>query len=157
MLEARAKKLGERLSERTTKRIAIGLTAVSFLLYFDFFNPNVRYVNYYHRHEYFHYYLGSKYFEEIGYDRLYECAAIAEVDLGHGAKLRKREIRDLRVNLIKPTVDTYIFKEPEICKKHFSKERWEAFKKDVAWIEKVSRGTYWENMVKDHGYNPPPV
>jgi hypothetical protein len=157
MLEARARRLGERLSARATKRICIAVTAIGFLTYFDFFNPNVRYVNYYHRHEYFHYYLGSKYFEEVGYTRLYECAAIAEVDLGRAAQLRKREIRDLRVNLIKPTTDTYIFTEPERCKKHFTPERWEAFKTDVAWIERSARGEYWENMVKDHGYNPPPV
>jgi hypothetical protein len=157
LLEARARRLGERLSERATKRIAVTLTVLGFFVYFDFFNPNTRYNNYYHRHEYFHYYLGSKYFSEIGYTRLYECAAIAEVDLGRSAALRKREIRDLRVNLIKPTVDTYIFSEPERCKKHFTPERWEAFKEDVSWIEKSARGSYWENMVKDHGYNPPPV
>jgi hypothetical protein len=157
LVEARARRLGERLSARATKRIAVGLTVLGFLAYYDFFNPNVRYVNYYHRHELFHYYLGSKYFEEVGYTRLYECAAIAEVDLGRGAALKKREIRDLRVNLIKPMTETNVFLAPEECKKRFTPERWEAFKSDVAWLEKSARGSYWENMVKDHGYNPPPV
>jgi hypothetical protein len=44
---------------RTRKRFAIVLTALAFLTYFDFFNPNVRYVHSYHRHEFYHYYLGS--------------------------------------------------------------------------------------------------
>src|SRR5690349_17142323 len=59
MLEQRAKRLGERFPERKARWIGIALTVVAFLLYFDFFNPNTRYNNYYHRHELYHYYLGS--------------------------------------------------------------------------------------------------
>lgn len=158
MLEQRAKRLGYPVPERVVKRIGIALTVVSFLLYFDFFNPNTRYSNYYHRHELYHYYLGSKYFTEIGYDRLYTCTAIAEVEAGRGAQIRKREIRDLSAkNLIVPSTETYIFDDPGQCKNHFTPERWEAFKTDIAWFEQSSRGEYWENMQKDHGYNPPPV
>jgi len=158
MLEQRAKRVGHPVPERTARRIGIALTVVSFLLYFDFFNPNTRYNNYYHRHEFYHYYLGSKYFTEIGYDHLYTCTAIAEVELGRGAQIRKREIRDLSAkNLIVPTTETYIFDDPGQCKNRFTTERWEAFKKDVTWFEQSSRGEYWENMQKDHGYNPPPV
>lgn len=158
MLEQRARRLGEPIPERVAKRVGIALTVVSFLLYFDFFNPNTRYANYYHRHELYHYYLGSKYFTEIGYDRLYFCTAIAEVEQGRGAQIRKREVRDLSSkNLIVPTTETYIFDDPGQCKNHFTPERWEAFKADIAWFEQSSRGEYWENMQKDHGYNPPPV
>src|SRR5688500_530590 len=158
MLEQRARRLGQPYPERKARRIGILLTVVAFLLYFDFFNPNTRYGNYYHRHELYHYYLGSKYFGEIGYDRLYTCTAIAEVELGRGAQIRKREIRDLSAkNLIIPTTQTYIFDDPGQCKNHFTTERWDAFKADIAWFEQSARGEYWENMQKDHGYNPPPV
>ncbi len=158
MLEQRARRLGEPIPERVARRVGIVLTVVSFLLYFDFFNPNTRYPKYYHRHELYHYYLGSKYFSEVGYDRLYTCTAIAEVELGRGAQIRKREIRDLSAkNLIVPTTETYIFSDPGQCKNHFEPARWDAFKADIAWFEQSSRGEYWENMLKDHGYNPPPV
>jgi hypothetical protein len=158
LLEHRAKKLGQRYPEKKARRIGIALTVVAFLLYFDFFNPNTRYSNYYHRHELYHYYLGSKFFTEVGYDRLYTCTAIAEVELGRGDQIRKREIRDLgSKNLIMPTTDTYIFSDPGQCKSHFSTERWDAFKEDIKWFEQSARGEYWENMLKDHGYNPPPV
>jgi len=157
VIEARAKRLGERLPERTTKRLAIAFTLIGFLAYFDFFNPNVRYVDYYHRHEFYHYYLGSKYSHALGYTRLYECTMIAEVENGRGDQVRKGEIRDLTVNLIRPVTETYVFKDPGECKKRFSPEEWEAFKKDVSWFESTARGGYWENMQKDHGYNPPPV
>lgn len=155
--EVRARRLGEPLRERTKKRVALLFIVLSFATYFDFGNPNVRYREYYHRHELYHYYLGSKYFTEVGYQRLYDCTLIAEVDNGRKSQVEKREFRDLRVNLIKKVQDTYILTEPEICKKHFTPERWEAFRKDVDWFYNSARGSYWERMQQDHGYNPPPV
>lgn len=154
---ARAKKLGEPIPEKWQKRLAIAFTVLAFGAYFDMFNPNVRYREYYHRHEFFHYYLGSKYFDEIGYQRLYECAAVAEVDLGRRAQVAKRQLRDLRVNLVKQVPDTYVLDHPEECKKYFTPARWEAWKKDVDWFYHSSAGDYWTNMQQDHGYNPPPV
>lgn len=155
--ELRAVRLGELGNVRLRKRIAIGMAVLGFGAYFDFFNPNVRYDRYYHRHEFFHYYLGSKYNRELEYTRLYECTAIAEVELGRAAQVRKRELRDLSVNLIKPTTETFVFSDPAQCKSHFSPATWEAFKKDVDWFYHSSPGDYWLNMQKDHGYNPPPV
>jgi hypothetical protein len=157
LIEARAAKLGERLSERTVKRLSIVFTVLGFLAYFDFFNPNTRYADYYHRHEFYHYYLGSKYSHALGYTRLYECTMIAEIENGRGAQIAKREIRDLTVNLIRPVQETIVYKNPDECKHRFSPAEWEAFKKDVSWFESTARGGYWENMQQDHGYNPPPV
>src|SRR3954469_23329321 len=157
MYEMRAARLRERISKKTKRWVAITLTVVAFFTYFDFFNPNVRYSEYYHRHEFYHYYLGSKYFKEIGYTELYECTAVAEVELGRGAQVAKRDLRDLHVNLIKPMKDTYVLDHPEKCKNKFSAARWEDWKKDVDWFYHSSVGSYWDNMQKDHGYNPPPV
>ena len=157
MYEMRAARLRERISRRTKRWVAIVLTVAAFFTYFDFFNPNVRYSEYYHRHEFFHYYLGSKYFKEIGYNQLYECTAVAEIELGRRASVANREIRDLRVNLIKQVKDTYILTDPGQCKNRFSAARWEDWKKDVDWFYHSSVGSYWDNMQKDHGYNPPPV
>ena len=114
---ARARKLGEPLRKRTRRRWAIGLSVISFCSYFDFYNAHTRYSEYYHRHELYHYYLGSKYNRELGYVRLYECTVVAEVDLGRGAEMKKREIRDLRVNLIIPVTDSIVFNNPGKCKR----------------------------------------
>jgi hypothetical protein len=160
LYEMRAARLRERIPQRWKRRLAVVFTVLAFGVYFDFFNPNTRYSEYYHRHEFFHYYLGSKYSNEVGYDRLYECAAAAEMDLGRAAQVKKRDIRDLRVNLIKPMVDPQMQKYIGECKGIFTKtspERWEQWKRDVDWFAKSSAGSYWENMLKDHGYNPPPV
>jgi hypothetical protein len=153
--EVRARRLQERVKERFRKRLAFLMTALAFLVYFDFFNPNTRYDQYYHRHEFYHYYLGSKYSKELGYLRLYECTMIAESELGRN--VHKRELRDLRVDLIKPVDATYVVSDPGQCKNNFTPERWEAFKKDIDWFYHSAAGSYWEGMQKDHGYNPPPV
>jgi len=52
--EVRARRLRERIPERFRRRLAYVLTGLAFLVYFDFFNPNVRYDQYYHRHEFYH-------------------------------------------------------------------------------------------------------
>jgi hypothetical protein len=159
MYELRARKLGERIPERTRKRVAIVMSVLAFGVYYDFFNPKVRYPEYYHRHEFFHYYLGSKYFEELKYKSIYECAAAAEIDLGRGSQVMRRELRDLRVNLIKPVTAPDVQQHIQECREAFAPnpQRWDAFKKDVDWFYNSSRGSYWDNMQKDHGYNPPPV
>ena len=154
--EVRARRLRERLRLRTRKTIAYAMTALAFFVYFDFFNPNVRYEEYYHRHELYHYYLGSKFSKELGYLRLYECTMIAEIELGRGANVRKREVRDLRENLIKPVESTYIVKDPDHASSTFTQSAGE-HSTDIEWFYKSAAGSYWEGMQKDHGYNPPPV
>lgn len=159
LYEVRAIRMRERMNLPVRKTIAVVMTVIAFFAYFDFFNPNVRYRDYIHRHEFFHYYLGSKYSEELGYTRLYECAAAAEIDLGREREVWARELRDLHVNLIRPTTDPEVKQHIQECHDIFAKnpERWEAFKKDVNWVYSQSMGEYWKNMQKDHGYNPPPV
>jgi hypothetical protein len=158
LVEQRARRLGASLPEKLCRRIGLAITVMGFLLYFDFFVPNTRYENYYHRHELYHYYLGSKYSAELGYKRLYACTVIAEVELGFANHVRKKKVRNLAGdNFLEVAEDTYIFKDPDQCKRNFSGERWDAFKSDVAWFEKSARGKYWDDMTIDHGYNPPPV
>jgi hypothetical protein len=155
--EVRAWRMNVHLRERTKKRIALVLTVLAFGTYFDFGNEKVRYKEYYHRHEFYHYYLGAKYSKELGYIRLYDCTLVAEIDNGRRSQVADREFRDLSVNLIKQAKDTYVLTEPERCKNRFTAARWEDFKKDIDWFYRSAAGSYWERMQQDHGYNPPPV
>jgi len=50
-----------------------------------------------------------------------------------------------------------IIDHPEECRDRFTPERWEEYKKDVAFYRIVSGQGYWTDMQKDHGFNPPPV
>jgi hypothetical protein len=113
-------------------------------------------VNFYHRHEFFHYYLGSKYDRELGYERLYYCVAVAQADSGQTNEVRARKMMDLGIDTIVPTQDALA--HPEVCRDRFeSPERWEAFKADVKFFRNSANLQYWNDMQKDHGYNPPPV
>jgi len=88
--EVRARRMGMPVRERTKKRLALLFTVLSIGAYFDFGNANVRYSEYYHRHEFYHYYLGSKYFSELGYSRLYDCTLVAEIDNGRRSQVENR-------------------------------------------------------------------
>ena len=48
-----------------------------------------------HPHELTHYYLGAKYFPELGYRELYRCIAQSERENGRGFMVERTEIRDL--------------------------------------------------------------
>jgi hypothetical protein len=136
-----------------TKGIAALLAVVSIGCYYRF--GDIGYENFYHRWEFYHYYLGAKYDREVGYDRLYMCTAIAQAENGPIGEVKSRKLRDLRVDLLQPSQE--VLDHPEECKQRFTPERWTAYKKDVDWFRHSSNIQYWNDMQKDHGYNPPPV
>jgi hypothetical protein len=159
------------IAERWKKVIGLSLGIAAIAVYFNgFYSP---YPKFFHRWDQFHYYMGAKYFKEMGYDGLYKCALIAtdemgvisyteddgrtyKVDLAKEARHPDRKIRNLGGdNLLKPAMQ--FLEHPEECKATFPPARWEAFKEDVKFFRVVSGKGYWEDMLKDHGYNPPPV
>ena len=112
-----------------------------------------------HYHEFFHYFIGAKYFPELGYTHIYECASLAEAEQGFRRRVELRAIRDLRKNEIIPS--RYVLEDPERYKRGFTRpftpERWEAFKHDIAYFRERAGIVSWEKMLQDHGYNPSPV
>jgi hypothetical protein len=136
------------------KGIAFALSILAVACYFRF--GDFGYEDYYHRHEFFHYYLGSKYDRELGYERLYACAALAQADSGQANEVKARKLRDLGNDTLVQAQT--ILDNPEECKSRFkTPERWEDFKADVKVFRNTSSLQYWNDMQKDHGYNPPPV
>jgi hypothetical protein len=135
------------------KGTAIALAALSIGAYFRY--GDFGYQNFYHRHEFFHYYLGSKYDRELGYERLYQCVAVAQADSGQLNEVKARKMMDLKTDFIAPTTEALA--HPEECKNRFTPENWEAFKADVKFFRNSANLQYWNDMQKDHGYNPPPV
>jgi hypothetical protein len=166
-------RVGQRrpVAERWKKFVGITLGVAAICLYFNAFKFG--YPKYYHRWDQYHYYMGAKYFPEIGYDGLYKCSAIAQDDIGvvqreddHGtvrsfnlrAEVRAKDktIRNLSGDNLLMKLDD-LLKKPEECKDRFTPERWEAYKNDVAFFRTQSDLKYWSDMQRDHGYNPPPV
>jgi hypothetical protein len=112
--------------------------------------PALRWVNF---TDSFHYYMGPKYFRELGYVHLYECAALAEQQLGAGAVVAQRSYRDLASNDV--VGGRELLARARTCPERFSAERWKLFRHDVDWFRR--RIPYWEVTMQDWGYNATPV
>jgi len=139
--------------QRYVKAMAFAIATMSVAAYMRF--GDIGYRKFYHRWEHFHYFMGSKYNRELGYKGLYECTAIAQVDLGMRNEVAARKLRNLEIDVLEST--EAVLANPEKCKSRFTPERWEAFKADVKFFRTASGLKYWNDMQKDHGYNPPPV
>jgi hypothetical protein len=105
----------------------------------------------------FHYYVGSKYFEENEYERLYECVLAADYQERGDADLKKRKIRDLVDNRLHYVSKDDAERYQASCAEHFSPERWEAFRYDTKAFRSVMGSGWWKDMLMDHGYNASPI
>ncbi len=106
-----------------------------------------------HVRDVFHHYVGAKYFPELGYTRLYECAAVVELERGHRARVARRTYRNLATNEYEKPVAT--LDAPERCTDHFSASRWAVFREDVDWFR--VREADWDIVPLDWGYNLTPL
>lgn len=162
---------GRPIARRWKRLVAVTLVTASAMLYMN--GISYGYSKLFHRWDQYHYYMGSKYYPELGYGRLYRCSLVAQDDLGnttyvdergtsHAMDLAKearnpeKKVRNLEGdNLLKPATD--FLDDPELCRAHFSEERWQAYKEDVRFFRFESGQSWWDRMQTDHGYNPPPV
>jgi hypothetical protein len=103
----------------------------------------------------FHYFMGAKYFDELGYTRLYDCATIADAEAGLGPLLARSHMRDLATNQMQSA--TKALRDPDPCKSHFTPERWQAFGDDLDFFRRKLPAPLWIKLRSDHGYNPPPT
>jgi hypothetical protein len=126
---------------------------VAALTYFNF--GAFHFGNTLHDWEWTHYYLGSKYFQELSYDRLYECIAVADVEDGLRRRVELRKVTNLRTNVLESSAG--IVERPDLCKQHFSSGRWEKFKHDVRFFRERQIPKRWDDLQTDHGYNGTPV
>jgi hypothetical protein len=144
-------------SRKLRDGILIALGVLGFTGYFNW--GGFHFPHRIHNYEFFHYYIGAKYFPEIGYTGIYEAASLAEAEQGFRRRVELRRIRDLRKNEIVPAA--YVLDEAERIRNGFSRpfspERWESFKQDIAYFRDRCGIVTWERALMDHGYNPSPV
>jgi hypothetical protein len=103
----------------------------------------------------YHYYVGSKYFGELGYFGLYECSLRALDERGRrplDPTLSARRLEDMRT---RPLAE--ILEAGERCPASFGPERWESFRRDVGYFVEGWPKWKWEAVWDDHGYHPSPV
>jgi hypothetical protein len=107
-----------------------------------------------HPSETFHYFIGARYYPELGHTRLYRCVAVAEAEAGV-PDVESRFLRDLESNSVVSARSALA--DPGACKDSFSEARWQAFARDVAWFRDRPTPRRWRLMQTDHGYNATPV
>ena len=96
----------------------------------------------------FHYYLGPKYFPELGYTGLYHQALAADAQGAHRWHNIDR-IRNLKTYRVEPVQD--LVRSPR-----WTDERWRSFKLDLAFLEPYLLESDWPKVFRDRGYNAPP-
>jgi len=133
---------------RTWLYVLAGLLGIAVYSDFGSFHSG-RYLKY---HEMFHYFLGSKYFPELGHDGLY-VASVAAQRQRDAAFPVKGVIRDLRT---KRGISTQAA-EPHLREVvgRFEPARWASFVEDHHFFV-LRFHRFLAAARKDHGYNPPP-
>lgn len=129
------------------------LAAAAYASYYQFFQYS--HVRGFATTDNFHYYVGSKYFDELGYFGLYECSLVALAERGlQPSRAAEDQARDLRSMALGPY--DAIKESGSDCPQRFGRERWAAFADDVAffaenWPDHLRRATW-----RDHGFHPSP-
>jgi hypothetical protein len=112
-----------------------------------------------HFHEFVHYYVGSKYFRELGYLGLYDCLTLADQEIAREDAVPPRVsgyVRDLDDVLTDKPYEAALAHCRDDLRPRFSPERWDAFKHDVRELQRLAPDGWWTGVVGDAGFNPPP-
>ncbi len=127
------------------------LAALSLVVYFNFFafHPGQRFM---HLHEIAHYYLGSKYYGELGYSDLYTAMLRAELEVF--GELKANAARDLETNRVVHVRQLAL--RSDAVKAAFTAERWAEFRREVGFFRQAP-GPGYSALLLDHGFNPTPV
>lgn len=104
----------------------------------------------------FHYFMGPKYFPELGYSGLYDCLADHERRVGRGAVVDAGRMRDLETNVLHP--GSFSTTPAGRCDADFSAARRRAFDADIERFRPLFPAHLpLERMLVDHGYNATPI
>ncbi|MEM7202395.1 MAG: hypothetical protein AAF628_19140 [Planctomycetota bacterium] len=142
-----------RVGERTVLAALglIALFAVAAHYHFGRFHGKGRFI---HEPEYFLYYVGSKYFDELGYEGLYPAGYRALVEDDPSFAETAPIVKNLR---------SYALEGGDVCWQRsesvaavFSETRWQEFKADVRYLYDRMAPVTRKLFLLDHGYNPTP-
>jgi hypothetical protein len=148
------------VSSKTPSFPARALLVLAVLFSFGVYHNlgNFRGGGFVHYADMFNYYLNTKYFKEVGYFELYDAVIVADTEQGNQLA-RLPFYSDLRT--YKNTYRERALEDSDKIRHHFSNERWNAFKEDVAFFKKATGMPHSPGgfmfLLMDHGYNGSPV
>jgi len=151
------------MGDRVSRYVLVILMAVGVAGYFRFGQMHTygefgRHA--YHYHDYFHYFFGAKYVKELGYFGLYDFTVLAFSELREeGTKVPEiKDLRALRSFWNAVPCDVGVERARNAVERRFSKDRWLEFKKDMKnYLALGWYNGYWEGLLFDAGFNPPPT
>jgi hypothetical protein len=108
-----------------------------------------------HYHDVIHYYLGTRYFAEVGYTDLYPALVLADFEDAPSTFEPRAPVRDQRTDLITTRAST--LEAARFVRPAFSDERWQTFKRDAAIFRNAMTASDWRDVMGDHGYNGTPA
>jgi hypothetical protein len=138
---------------RTRCAAVVALGLVSYASYYQFFLWHHR--GGFDAEDTFHYYVGSKYFSELGYTGLYEATLLALHEQGKVDLEVVERVRDLRTLRAFPS--RHMLERARRWKRDFTPARWEAFRHDVAFFRARMKPRHLAHLMIDNGYQPSPV
>ncbi|MBN2802362.1 MAG: hypothetical protein JXR91_04635 [Deltaproteobacteria bacterium] len=151
--------LNEKISEKAgilIPKIIIVILGVSAVLsicnYYDY--GVFRYGTFLNEWDVYHYYTGTKYHKELGYNDQYGATAAAQFEFDNktDTKIKFRDLSTYRQKSV--SAKTLNFKK---YKDKFSKKRWDEFVSDINWFKTQFPKKRWELLFKDAGYNGTPA
>ena len=101
----------------------------------------------------YHYYVGAKYFAELGYTDLYDATLAADLE-GDRYWRRVSRVRNLRTYEVEDRrfrIRAYRGNE------RFTPERWQSFGRDLAALARQRSSERWHSIFQDRGYNGTPL
>jgi hypothetical protein len=109
-----------------------------------------------HWSEFYHYYLGTKYFAELGYGGLYDATVIADHEDDPGSWQPGLPVRSLATYALGTRGE--VLERADAIRAAFTPERWGAFRADAS-VFRASAPEDWRNGTyqQDHGYNGTPL
>lgn len=133
--------------------VLVFVSIISIFSYFQFgYNP--KFGTFLNPHDFFHYYMGSKYSDEIGYNYLYESVLIADAENSRGHLVHK-SYRSM--DNYKKKSAAKVLRNKKKYKGMFSESRWIEFRGDVAEFKSRFIPKRWSGILLDKGYNASPV
>ena len=139
-------------AQRTLNGFFVVLAMFATLAYFNLgsFHGGHGYI---HTWEMYHYHLSSKYFDELGYDGLYEATLVADAEGGQPYLAPVQKVRDLRTYEVISRGEVLAHSS---ARERFTPERWQEFRRDVDYFKHRYPPAVWQRVLLDHGYNAPP-
>lgn len=106
-----------------------------------------------------HYYLGAKYFEELGYEGLYPALILADRENGPKSAELKRYRLQTNAGYVYRGIDDALERGRELRQTRFTPERWRSFERDsLVLLRDIGlSAASWRKVVSDRGFNGSPA